>query len=402
MHRIKSREIASRQNRDTLNLATTATPPRVTPARKPPLPALTGIRTLLAFNIVLFHFTPPYLGPLRPFVQHGFVFVNVFFLISGFILSYNYFDRGASLIKRDFWMARFSRLYPVYLLVLLISFRMLQIEWTARSHTEFWQGLTLTPLLLQGWSPSLATFWNTVAWTLSCEVAFYAAFPWLIRLPWPSKPSRLLLLIGLFWLIDLAPAVLYLLTNPDHLAAPVDRYTSTNLVRFLKYTPLPYAATFLTGVALSRLQFNLKVTQLQRLAIALCALLGLGLFFFLASERVPYLLLHGGLLLPLFATLVFGLCGPHFISSIFSWGPLLLIGESSYCLYLLHFNVFILIHMYKLPERLHVAAFDPWISYAALIALSILVYRYIENPARKAILTRFPPTSRKLPTPAAH
>ena len=160
-------------------MASTATTPLAKPARKPPLPALTGIRTLLAFNIVLFHFTPPHLGPLRPFVEHGFVFVNVFFLISGFILSYNYFDRGANLVKRDFWMARFSRLYPVYLLVLLISLPMLDLEWHARSSTEFWQGLTLTPLLLQGWSPSLATFWNTVAWTLSCEMAFYATFPWL-------------------------------------------------------------------------------------------------------------------------------------------------------------------------------------------------------------------------------
>jgi peptidoglycan/LPS O-acetylase OafA/YrhL len=93
--------------------------------------------------------------------------------------------------------------------------------------------------------------------------------------------------------------------------------------------------------------------------------------------------------------LVFGLCGPHAISRIFSWGPLLLIGESTYCLYLLHFNVFLLIHMYKLPERLHVGAFDPWISYAALIVLSILIYRYIENPVRKAILNRFPPASRR-------
>jgi len=376
-------------------LATTVTPPLVKPARKPPLPALTGIRTLLAFNIVLFHFTPPYLGPIRPFVEHGFVFVNVFFLISGFILSYNYFDRGAALIKRDFWMARFSRLYPVYLLVLLISFHMVQIEWQARSHAEFWRGLILTPLLLQGWSPSLATFWNTVAWTLSCEVAFYAAFPWIIRARWPQRPSRLILLIGLFWIVDLAPSMLYLLLNPDHLSVPVDRYTSTTLVRFLKYTPLPYAATFLTGVALSRLQLTVLITQRRRLAIAAASILALGLFFCSVSDRVPYLLLHGGLLLPLFAALVFGLSGPHVISSIFSWGPLLLIGESSYCLYLLHFNVFILIHTYKLPERLHVAAFDPWISYAALIGLSIFVYRFVENPARRAILNHFSPASRR-------
>jgi peptidoglycan/LPS O-acetylase OafA/YrhL len=377
-------------------LASTATTPLVKPARKPPLPALTGIRTLLAFNIVLFHFTPPHLGPIRPFVEHGFVFVNVFFLISGFILSYNYFDRGANLVKRDFWMARFSRLYPVYLLVLVISIPMLALEWQARSHTEFWQGVTLTPFLLQGWSPSLATFWNTVAWTLSCEMAFYALFPWLIRLPWPRRPSRLILTILVLWVIDLTPALLYLWLNPDHLpGAVVDRYTSTTFVRFLKYTPLPYAPTFLCGIALSRLQLTTELSERQRMTVAAAALAALGLFFYLASEKVPYLVMHGGLLLPLFAALVFGLSGRHAISSIFSWGPLLLVGESSYCLYLLHFNVFVLIHQYHLPERLHVTALDPWISYAALVGLSILIYRGFENPVRRAILNRFPPSSRQ-------
>jgi peptidoglycan/LPS O-acetylase OafA/YrhL len=93
--------------------------------------------------------------------------------------------------------------------------------------------------------------------------------------------------------------------------------------------------------------------------------------------------------------MVFGLSGRHVISRIFSWGPLLLVGESSYCLYLLHFNVYLLIHNHHLPERLHVAAFDPWISYAALIAISVVIYKFFENPVRRAILDRFPPSSRQ-------
>lgn len=376
-------------------LTTITAPPQARPARKPPLPALTGIRTLLALNIVLFHFTPPYLGPIRPFVEHGFVFVNVFFLISGFILSYNYFDRGAGLVKRDFWIARLARLYPVYLLVLLISLPMLRMEWTARSHTEFWQGLLLSPLLLQGWSQSLATFWNTVAWTLSCEVAFYVAFPWIIRLPWPKTASRLLLVMAGLWVLDLLPATLYLLTNPDHLAGPADRYTSTELVRWLKYTPIPYAATFLAGVTLSRLQLTVEITPQRRMWIALVALIALGLFFYLAADHVPYLLLHGGLLLPLFGLLIFGLSGEHAIAKLFSWSLILLVGESTYCLYLLHFNVYNLIHLYKVPQRLHVEALDPWISYLMLLVLSVVVYRFFENPVRKAILNRFPPASRR-------
>src|SRR3984957_5294059 len=233
-------------------------------ARKPPLPALTGIRTLLAIFIILFHFTPPHLGLLYPFIDNGYVFVGVFFLISGYILTYNYADRGNTLSKREFWLPRFSRLYPVYLFVLLLSISMVRDEWHARPHAEFWQGIILTPLVLQGWSPSVATFWNTVAWTLTSECVLYLAFPWLIRLPWPKKPRQLVLLIIALWVVGLIPHSLYLYLNPDHIVGPVDRYSSSQIIRFLKYTPLPYVCTFLTGVTLGKLQLAVTLTPRQR------------------------------------------------------------------------------------------------------------------------------------------
>ncbi len=368
--------------------------------RKPPLPALTGIRTVLALSIVLFHFTPPHLGLLYPIINNGYVFVGVFFLISGYVLTYNYADRAKTLVKREFWLARFSRLYPVYLFVLLLSARMLQDEWHTRSHFEFWQGMILTPLVLQGWSPSVATFWNTVAWTLSSEVVLYAAFPWLIRLPWPRKPLRLVLLLLTLWIIGLIPHSLYLLSNPDHLAGSVDRYSSTQWLRFLKYTPLPYVCTFLSGVTLGKLQLALTLTPRQRLVLSGFSLAAAGIFFYTLVLRTPYLLMHGGLLTPVFAALVLGLSGPHAISALFSWRPLLLIGESSYCLYLLHFNVFQLLQTYHVPERLHLLALEPWLSYAILILLSLAVFRFVETPARRAILNRFSQRRRSL-TPAS-
>jgi len=345
---------------------------------------------------VLFHFTPPHLGILFPFVDNGYVFVGVFFLISGYVLTYNYADRAATLVKREFWLARFSRLYPVYLLVLIFSFSMLQSEWQSRSHFEFWKGLLLTPFVLQGWSPSLATFWNTVAWTLSCEVVLYAAFPFLIRAPWPKKPLHLVFVLLGLWIVGLVPHSLYLFLNPDHIVGPVNRYSSTQLIRFLKFTPLPYACTFLTGVTLGKLQLALHITPRQRLALTAVSLVAVGLFFYTVVVRAPYLLMHGGLLTPLFAALVLGLSGPHFLSALFSWRPLLLIGESSYCLYLIHFNVFQLLHIYHVPERVHLAAFDPYFSYAILILLSLAIYRFVETPARKALLRRF---SHKTRTP---
>ena len=374
------------------------------PARKPPLPALTGIRTLLAIFIILFHFTPPHLGLLYPIIDNAYVFVGFFFLISGFILTYNYADRSLTLSKREFWLARFSRLYPVYILVLAISVSMLRDEWSARSHAEFWRGVILTPLLLQGWSPNLATFGNTVAWTLSCEVMFYFAFPfllyaWATRAAWLNTPGRLIALFFALWLFGLVPHLLYTVFNPDHLAAPADRYTSTHLLRFIKFTPPPYVCTFLAGVTLGKLHPLLPFTSRQRLLVAATALTLLGLFFYTgAAAHAPYIFLHGGLLTPLFCLLILGLAGPNLISSVFAFRPLVILGEATFALYLLHFNVFILIHNHHLPQRLHLAAFDPWISYVMLLVIAYIAYRFVENPARKLILSRF---SRK-PKPATH
>jgi len=373
-----------------------AAPPAPRFARKPQLPALTGIRTLLALGIVLFHFTPPHLGILYPLVDNAYVFVGVFFLISGYVLTYNYGDRGRNLDKRDFWMARIARLYPVYLLILVISVSMLRDEWYARSHAEFWQGFVLTPLLLQGLSPKLATFWNTVAWTLSCEAVFYIGFPWIIRVPWPKTPVRLIAVLLAVWAIGLVPHSLYTILNPDHLAGPVDRYSSTEWIRFLKFTPLPYLATFLSGVILAQLHFVLGLTTRQRMILAASSLAALGVFFYALVPKTSYLLMHGGLLTPIFGALILGLSGPHWITSCFSWRPLLLVGESSYCLYLLHFNLYQLIHRNHLFARLHLIAFDPWLSYAVIILASLAIYRFYENPVRKVILDRFRPSTRSL------
>jgi len=354
--------------------------------RKPPLPALTGVRTLLALNIVFFHFTPPHMRYLYPMIDNAYVFVGFFFLLSGFVLAYNYADRPAPLVKRDFWLARFARLYPVYLLSLAVSFQMLEAEWHVRPHPEFWTGVVLTPLVLQGWSPVLATFWNTVAWTLSSEVVLYAVFPWLVRLPWPKTPGRLVALLLGVWALGLAPHTLYLLLNPDHLPGPANRYSSGFWLRTLKYTPLAYLCTFLAGITLGKLQAGLTLTTRQRSIVAAASLIALAAFFATAVTRVPYILMHGGLLVPLFSALVLGLSGPGPVSSVFAWRPLVLLGQTTYCLYLLHFNFINLMRTYRVPQRLHVGALDPWITYAAALLLAFVAMRLVERPAHRAIL----------------
>ena len=87
--------------------------------KKETLPALTGLRCFAALNIVFFHFSDPkWFGPFAPIVDNGYTSVSFFLLMSGYILAYNYADRAGAgqLSTRNFWIARLSRLYPVYIL----------------------------------------------------------------------------------------------------------------------------------------------------------------------------------------------------------------------------------------------------------------------------------------------
>jgi peptidoglycan/LPS O-acetylase OafA/YrhL len=357
------------------------------PARKPQLPALTGVRTLLAVNIMLFHFTPPHMQLLYPLINNSYVFVGFFILLSGFVLSYNYADRPR-LVKRDFWVARFARLYPIYLLSLVLFWNMLLLEYHVRPAGQFWAGVILTPLLLQGWSPLLATFWNTVAWTLTCEAALYFAFPWIVKLPWPKTAGKLAALLLGIWVLGLVPHALYMVFNPDHLPGPADRYSYGLWLRALKYTPAAYVCTFLAGVTLAKLQSTLRITARQRTMIAAGSLLSIAVFFATAVTRVPYILMHGGLLVPVFSALVIGLSGHNIFATAFSVRPLMLLGQASYALFLLHFNFINLLREHHVPERLHLAAYDPWVSYAATLVLAIAAMYLVERPGRNLILSR--------------
>ncbi len=364
--------------------------PAATSARKPPLPALTGLRTILAVNVMFFHFTPPHPEFLTPVIGNAYVFVGFFFLISGFVLAYNYADRPR-LEKRRFYLARLSRVYPTYLLVLLLSLPFLAIEWQAHTHREFFWGLVLTPLALQGWIPGLATFWNTVGWTLPAELMLYLLFPFLLtaigrqssRL---GTPLRLGVAIGVVWLIGITPHFIYFLTNPDHLPAQANRFTYAFWLRALKYSPAAYVCTFTAGVLLARLHARLDLAASRRFVAAAVALVGLAVFFAFGVDRVPYVLVHGALLLPFFALLLLGLAGPNPIASVLAWKPIVLFGETTFALYLLHFNAFLLIHFYKLPEKLHVVRYDPWVSYGVIMLMALCVTRFFEQPARRFVL----------------
>jgi len=366
-----------------------------TPAqRKSMLPALTGMRAIAALNIVFFHFSnPKWFGPFAPVVDNGYVSVSFFLLLSGFVLAYNYRDRAETgkMDARKFWVARFSRIYPVFLFSLIVSLGMLAQEYQVQSRGNFYLGVVLTPLLLQGWDPRLCTFWNTPAWTLSTDVLFYALFPVLISAKWlrnlVASPRKALYAMLGFWMLGLVLPTVYTLLRPDG-DAHIDRYSSGLWLRAIKFGPLQHVPSFLFGIALAGFNDFLPERGRNRLIVGLFGFAGVyGVLF--VGDRMPYVYMHDGLLMPLYGAIVIGLAGKNLLTRIFSVLPLLVIGEASYCLYILHFNLWNLIHDSKVLERTGLIAFDPWLSYVLLVLAALLAVRFIERPGQAWIKRRF-------------
>jgi peptidoglycan/LPS O-acetylase OafA/YrhL len=373
--------------------------------RKPaPLKALTGLRCFAAINIVLFHFSNPqwfnfnfyFPAPflahsvhvpllLAPVVNAGFISVSYFILLSGFVLGYNYNERARNgeLDRKRFWEARFTRIYPIYFLSLLLSVGTLGSEYRTHTHAMFWTGVVLTPLLLQGWVPAVSTFLNTPAWTMSAEAFYYVIFPWLARWKKPVRVGPYIAKLAGVWVLGLVPGALYIAFNPDGIVHP-DRWSYGPWLWALKYTPYAHIFSFIFGVMLANLDAMIPRASRVRLGLGL---IGFGGLYGILSlgPLVPYAIIHDGLLMPLFAFIVLGLAGENPLARALGVRPLVFVGEASYCLYLLHFNLWNMIHGSHVLGTLGLSRFDPWLSYVLLIALSLVALYFIEKPAQRKL-----------------
>jgi peptidoglycan/LPS O-acetylase OafA/YrhL len=103
------------------------------------------------------------------------------------------------------------------------------------------------------------------------------------------------------------------------------------------------------------------------------------------GAEIPYPIIHDGLLMPLFGCVILGLSGENLLAKALGVRPLVFVGSASYCLYLLHFNFWNLIHDTHVLNRLHLKQFDPWISYCILVALALVALHFVEKPAQRQL-----------------
>jgi peptidoglycan/LPS O-acetylase OafA/YrhL len=342
---------------------------------KPPaLKALTPLRFLAAMHVVLFH--ENMLLPLRSqlwirFVNAGYTGVTFFFVLSGFILAYNY----PTLKNRfEFWSSRFARIYPLYLFSLLLSL-VLALRLGLQQHLP--TKLLLTISLLQAWFPGWAFALNTPAWTLSVEAFFYGVFPFAVRLI-SRNPLRSAAVISSVYLgVWSLPAIVGTMHGTAASAFPL----STQVLE--GPFPLFRLPAFLIGVATGLMFLHRGRHRLRSTRIAL----GFGI----VSATALLLAAPGPLLLPLrtaalaqsYALVSFGLAPVR--ARLLTHPLSQLAGEISFGIYILQAPViravsFALRHVGVLQGPVSV-----FISVAVLLFTSWLTYRYIEVPARLAI-----------------
>ncbi|MEI7435498.1 MAG: acyltransferase [bacterium] len=390
-----------------------ATP--LTAAAPPPrLAALTSLRFFAVVAIVVGHTQGCFGIPLNfmePFNQCQAV--SFFFVLSGFILTWVYPALDGPAVK-TFLLARFARIWPAHMAALLLLLLLFAPDERFLTETTRWWMVLANLSLTHAWIPFQACgyHFNAVSWSISTEAFFYLCFPLLIyrwRQTWWLK---LLLAAGL-------TAGMITFCNVAHIQDGPGPLRDGVSVHVLIYNhPVTRLFEFVLGMTMlllfqalrPRVRLRLTAgTVLEGTTVILTVLLMYysGRVSMAVQRAFPSLgepgvlwLFPSGLCAPLFGWLivVMGL-NRGLLSRGLSHPFLVLLGEISYSVYLLHY---MLIMVYVNHQQALAWIPDPLklLLYWGLVLLaSYLMWRFVEKPCRKLLRSLRPQTGQPQAVP---
>ncbi|QIM21241.1 acyltransferase [Phycicoccus sp. HDW14] len=361
-----------------------------TTTRRPALPALTGLRALAAGWVVVFHYREelltlqPALAPLDTLMRAGYLGVDLFFALSGFVLAYTYADRMRSFRRGDsarFVRNRFARVWPVHVLALHVDLALAALVGTLGTTTEGIRrtgGAYLENLgMVHYWVNDRPSF-NSPAWSISAEWFAYLLAPLLfVLVARLRRAGSALALAGASYAVMLG---IY-----ATMALPNGNLENMFWVRIM--------GEFLAGVLLC-LAWTRGRARLGGLAVLLPVTVAVVALVPEASGghywAAPALGLGVAGLAASSGTLV----------RVLSWRWVVAAGEASYALYMVHW-------LFERPIEwaTGLAAGDPWASTLVLVAVvgvlgatAHLVATRVEQPARRRLVGR--PRRKPAPKPA--
>jgi len=344
-----------------------------------------GLRAMAVLAVIFYHaeFTMQFNGKHYDILPGGFLGVDIFYVISGYLITYLINERvkNSSFTFIDFYERRARRLLPTLFVIIGLS---LIVGWILMMPNQLkdLSGSALASLFF------VSNFWFLITdnyfadsnsfkpllhtWSLSIEEQFYIIFPPIFYLLYKKKFKQIKLLFCIIILISLSLAILgsfyFVDTNfyilPTRIweiltgATLALYHSNTRTIKKIKYSNLLSLLGFIL-ILLSFFLFHNKIPHPSFFTIF--TILGTGLIIFLKEEN-------------------------NFIKKILSAKIFVGVGLISYSLYLWHFPVF----AFKKIKSSDLSNFDKLESILLVIILSILSYYLIEKPCRnrKFILRR--------------
>lgn len=387
--------------------------------RPPSIEALTGLRFVAAAVVMIEHFPQLVPGLSSGAAEQGGAGVGLFFVLSGFVLTYNYADRmlAGTVDDRRFVHARLVRIVPLHVLALVLLTVVFVVigNPVVTSPSLRTVGAWLANLLLvHAWVPALLLHsWNGPSWSISAELAFYLAFPLFVRrvLRGLGRTAVAVLLAACIAVSIVGFLAVSLVVarrevgNGNATGAPF-------LLSRLAYLPWLRIWEFFAGCALARLYATrrdgglLGTAGRRHVALAVVAVLVVAIQVgpdCLATSCGPAAGSARALVVPTLypvyvplAVLVIAALawGPTVVGGVLSRPTVLLLGEASYAFYLLQWST-----RAVLDDAGVFGGAATWVAVVLTWMVSVAVHRRVEAPLRRRLMRPAEPRPASSPRP---
>jgi peptidoglycan/LPS O-acetylase OafA/YrhL len=338
--------------------------------------ALTSLRGLAAWWVVAYHFRDQIDGvlpsPVALFVAQGHLAVDLFFVLSGFVIFLNYAPKLTQLSLlaiRDFLIARLARIYPLHL-VMSVAYLSVPIaltlfspgfHWDKRYDLGYW---VASLLLVQNWGFFPEIGWNIPSWSISTEWLAYLIFPALAFVLVTRRPSLSALALGIGVLFGIELVLAAALGVP-RIGSDIPHFGA---VRCL--------CEFGMG-ALIACAYHNHPEALRRWRGWLWLAFGVGCV-------APYFVDAAFWTIPLtFSALIAVASQSRIAATVLGVSVLVYLGEISYSTYMVHYFVKDWVKLTMLrADEISPAVFASYLVLTGVI--SALLFRYLELPLRQA------------------
>jgi len=334
------------------------------------------LRGVAALIVVIWHFrwyfTTPFPKLLLPFYLGGWAAVDLFFVISGFILTKIYYsETPKSGELKEFAIHRFARIYPLHFLTLIVVAALIAISGQPGLYSGYRANdlyhFILNLFLLQWAGDSF----NAPSWSISTEM-FANVFLAIAIFYFRGIQGKILCVLGLLISIVLFVGFLQIFSNA-----------------FILQTALG----FLSGCLLAFWHGSIRIQRgyVATAIFIICVVVWILWMLFAStlharanlSERVS----HVGLVVIIFPAMIISGIQSPLISRISGWRFFTWLGEISYSVYLWHFPVACILVLTQVTRSGITAEGLLPLYLATVLLVSHLSFIFIEGPARRGILS---------------